>query len=253
MNLKTRRSLLAVGAVVSLLFSNGVSAASITSMTIVDVTGDTVSGAFRFGPINFTTYNGSSCFNSDGAAIANCGIEGDGSQLPGAGTDGGIVFGQAQGINQITPGFYFLGAFQPVTLGAPEGSVDWNPVTSRYELTITSLPWAGLYNSTYLFPLAPDASPTEACSGTEVQSGGICVRLLEQINPTQFNYSIRWSHMITEADDPSGGSFVGFNARWALEGVITVDPTVVPVPAAAWLLLSGLGGLVGFASRRRSR
>ena len=225
-------------------------AAAIESMTIVDVTGDTVSGAFRFGAINFTTYNGSSCFNSNGETITGCGVDGDGAQIPGAGTDGAILFGQAQGPNAITPGFIFFTPFQPVTTGAPEGSVDWNPLTSRYELTMTSLPWAGFYNSTLLFPLAPDAAPTDPCTNTEIQSGGICVRFLNQISPTEFEYSIRWNHIITAEDDPSGGSFVGFNARWALEGVLTVAPAVIPVPATAWLLISGLAGLVGIARRR---
>lgn len=253
MKITTRKNLRIVGMAVAALSVSAVNAASIQSMTIADVTGDTVSGAFRFGAINFTTYNGSSCFNSNGEEITGCGVEGDGAQIPGAGSDGAILFGQAQGPGEITQGFIFFTPFQPVTTGAPEGSVDWNPLTSSYELNITSLPWAGFYNSTLLFPLAPDASPTEPCTGTEVQSGGVCVRFLNQISATEFNYSIRWSHILTEEDDPSGGSFVGFNARWALEGVITVAPAAVPVPAAAWLMMSGLVGLMGCARRRSLR
>lgn len=230
---------------VATLATSAANGAAITSMTIQDVTGDTISGAFRFAPINFATYAGTNNFNSNGEAVSR--IQGgeatDGAQLPGAGTDGGILFGQVQDVNAITPGFTFFTPFQPLTLSPPSGSVDWNAANSRFELTITSLDWAGLYNSSLLFPLSPDATPSEACTVNEVQSGGICVRFLEQISANQFNYQIRWNHQITLADDPSGGTFTSFNARWALEGVITT----VPVPAAAWLFASGLFGLMGVA------
>jgi hypothetical protein len=234
-----------------------VHADSIVSMTIQDVTGDTVSGAFRFSNINLNTYAGTSNFNSNGEIIARIqnGEETNGSQLPGASTDGAILFGQAQDINQFTQGFYFLGDFKPSTLSPPEGSVEYNDVTARFELDITSLDFAGLYNYNFLFPLGPDANPAEPCTASEMQTGGICVSLLEQISPNQYNYRLRWSHIITPDGDPTSpdgiedGSFTGFNARWVLEGVITTS--AVPVPAAIWLFGSGLLGLVGLARARR--
>ena len=51
-------------------------------------------------------------------------------------------------------------------------------------------------------------------------------------------YSATWLSQI------NGGPFNGINGYWHIEG------TVVPVPGAAWLLGSGLMGLLGFARRK---
>ena len=49
---------------------------------------------------------------------------------------------------------------------------------------------------------------------------------------------------------PSSSAFPGFHP--AFSGNLTQVPPSVPVPAAAWLMGSGLLGLVGVARRRRS-
>ncbi len=234
-----------------------VHADSIVSMTIQDVTGDTVSGAFRFSNINLKTYAGTNNFNSNGEIITRIqnGEETNGQQIPGASIDGTILFGQTQDVNEFTRGFVFINPFQPTTLSPPEGSVVYNDVTARFELDITSLDFAGLFDGNLLFPLEPDANPAEPCTASEMQTGGICVSLLEQISPNQYNYRLRWSHLITPDGDPTSpdgieeGNFTGVNARWVLEGVITTS--AVPVPAAIWLFGSGLLGLVGLARARR--
>lgn len=46
------------------------------------------------------------------------------------------------------------------------------------------------------------------------------------------------------------GTFVGFNANFNVNGVVAMNPSPTPVPAAAWLLGSGLLGLMGFAKRK---
>lgn len=48
---------------------------------------------------------------------------------------------------------------------------------------------------------------------------------------------------------PAGGPFQNFNANFNLQGI---TPSAVPVPAAVWLLGSGLVGLVGVARRKKA-
>jgi len=55
------------------------------------------------------------------------------------------------------------------------------------------------------------------------------------------NYNLNWSSLIV------GGSFDGKTGSWNME------ISQVPVPAAVWLMGSGLVGLVGVARRRRAK
>ena len=51
-----------------------------------------------------------------------------------------------------------------------------------------------------------------------------------------------------------GGPFAGFNANFNANMTATLDPMpLIPVPAAAWLLGSGLMGLMAAARRRKAR
>jgi hypothetical protein len=51
------------------------------------------------------------------------------------------------------------------------------------------------------------------------------------------------------------GSFVGSNSsrRFAMDNFTFNEPTPVPIPAALWLLGSGLLGLIGFSNSRYRR
>jgi hypothetical protein len=56
-------------------------------------------------------------------------------------------------------------------------------------------------------------------------------------------YAVEWSSLI------DGGPFNGNIGYWRLNGIATVS--AVPVPAAVWLMGSGLAGLIAVARRRK--
>ena len=217
-------------------FCSSFGASPITFMTVQDVTGDTVSGAFRFTAIDLSTYSGAVCFNSTGeivTAVGSC----TNSVIPGTGTDGGVIFGQFQAPTEITPGFIFAGSpFQPETLTnatathsqPPQATIAYSATTQKYEMNVGSMSFGGLYNSQFTFVLPPDNPPAEACTASEQETNGVCVNLLQYNGADKFNYRIRWSHLITAAEDASG-QFTGFNARFVLEGIATVNDAQAPV------------------------
>jgi len=206
------------------------SAATIVSLKIEDVGSNTanaansysaaldgVSGAFRFSAINIQTYAGASGFTGD---------VGTGTMLWG---------GAANPAGSFSSGFSFSSApFIPFTFGA--GAV--GDITAG-AMTIANLDFGGNYAGAANFLLPPDAGTLRI---NWVQPGA---------DADHWKINFQWSHMITSAED-STGNFVGFNARWVLEGTASTASTVIPVPAAVWLLGSGLIGLVGVARRRKA-
>lgn len=142
----------------------------------------------------------------------------------------GTLLGQgaANPTGSFSTGFNFAGQpFVPYTYGA-----GLNADITGGVLTVSSLDFGGNFAGVANFNLPPDAPVTVNFVNATA-------------NPNEFDVQFTWSHYITPTDDPSG-SYVGFTARWTVEGTATV----VPVPAAAWLLGSGLLGLAGVARRR---
>ena len=146
----------------------------------------------------------------------------------GTGTIKGL--GQANATGSFSTGFNFAGSpFVPYTFGS-----GMNADITAGVLTFPSMNFGGNYAGLANFNLPPDP-------------GTMTVNFVNATaDPNAFDVQFTWSHYITTADDPTGG-YVGFTARWTVEGTATV----VPIPAAAWLFGSGLVGLAGVARRRR--
>jgi hypothetical protein len=206
------------------LTATGAHAAAVTGMTLADAidgagtssyADDTLgtdgrSGAFRFGIISLSNYFGVSPFTGD--------VNG-----------GAIDVTQAKPVGSFTTGFYFTSfPFEPYTSGAIDMDITGGV------LTVNSLPWGAYRNANGLSQL-PDA-------------GTLVVHNLIQTGADTYAYRMGWSHIITTTEDPSGG-YVGFNARWMLEGTMT---TAVPEPETYAMMVAGLG-LVGAAARRRRK
>lgn len=208
-----------LGAALALtLVTTGAHAAAVVGLTLADTinasTGalgaDGKSGAFRFAPINSLTYLGTSLFSGN--------------------VNGGVIdITQANAAGAFASGFLFAGApFIPYTFGPIDMDITGGV------LTVNSLPWGGNYAGRVNFNLPPDA-------------GTLTVHNLIQTAANAYAYRIGWEHYITSTDDPSG-AYVGFCARWIIEGTMTT----VPEPETWAMFAAGLG-LVGIAARRRRK
>ena len=69
-------------------------------------------------------------------------------------------------------------------------------------------------------------------------------------NVTTFTFDLFASDLIDVSEDPTGCCMSGYTAQWHLQG--TGVHTAVPVPAAVWLLGSGMVALVGVARRKKA-
>ena len=129
---------------------------------------------------------------------------------------------QANAAGSFSTGFEFFGnPFVPYTSGPIDATIAGDTIT------VASFPFGGAYAGTN-FDL-----PASDVTGTADEATGA--------------YSFDYSSTITT------GNFKGLTAFFHIEGVATTEATVIPVPAAVWLLGSGLVGLAGVARRRKAK
>lgn len=187
-----------------------------TSGCEYDSTLDGKSGGFSFNKINPVTMPG-------GVTLWT----GD------AGT-GTIDFSMANPVDSFTTGFIFLAPFVPFLGGPSVGNV-----AGDLTMTLDTFPFSGQFNGLVDFYLPPDA-------GTLMVSW-----LVPTADPNQYHTQFAWEHLITEEEDPSY-VYVGFIARWVIEGTITVaavvnDPTSLDgavVPAVGLNVLTDESALI---------
>lgn len=85
------------------------------------------------------------------------------------------------------------------------------------------------------------------------QDGGAGITFYGTTDGT--NFSMWAQETIDASEDKTSAGFAGWTAQWYMVGTIEGfdgGTTVIPVPAAVWLLGSGLIGLVGVARRRKA-
>lgn len=152
----------------------------------------------------------------------------------------------ATGTNVFSTGFNFggTGVFSPnITAGGMTGSI------TGTTLTFTSLEFGGIFGGGQFF-LAPNVlsncTGTAGCGTTD--TAGYEALIITTGTTGEYGVRVRYVGTIDNPASP----FNGFQANWRLEGTMRTDAySAVPIPAAAYLMGSGLIGLAGVARRRK--
>ena len=186
--------------------------ASAAAITTLELTGGTFAMAGAGGTIN-------------PAAFADMSVDGsyDGSAP--------VAVGSEASYTATSVGTFAFGLFGPVAIytaetdGVNSGFAAVSGDLTGTTLTLDLSSWTAYWNGTSFNQ--GDATPT-----------------ITSYNPTTGAFQADWSALVV------GGAFDGQTGVWSMTG--TTDVAAVPVPAAAWLMGSGLLGLVGVARRKKA-
>ena len=134
-----------------------------------------------------------------------------------------------------------LGSLAGTAYGAGTSltSAPVNGTTTLMHFNVLEGQWAGVY-----FPLGSGG----AAAGIDfigTISGVSTVGLV-----TTFNFDVFANDLIEPSEDPGDCCIPGWTAQWHMQGTGTYTAPV-PIPAAVWLLGSGLLGLAGVARRKK--
>ena len=153
-------------------------------------------------------------------------------------TQQGFAFGGVTGFNFLAP---TLGSLAGTAYGAGTSltSAPVNGTTTLMRFNVLEAQWGGAY-----FPLGSGGAGT-GIDFIGTISGVSTVGLV-----TTFNFDVFANHTFAASEDPSPVGLTGWTAQWHQQGTGTYTAPV-PIPAAVWLLGSGLLGLAGVARRKK--
>ena len=208
-------------AVIIALGTGASAQAALVAADAMTITGGSFAmGLFTpFGPIPFVAVSGPTVdiageYHPPGWNVNNVQI---GS---GAGSLAAFAFGSAW-VNTFTA----AASSQPGIVGGgpvPSGTFDNAGGTTTFDISSFFVNW----------------------SGVDVGQGNSAASLAtSNCSATGCDYTLSWQALVVD------GAFRGNTGTWVLTGTVSA----VPVPAAVWLLGSGLVGLVGAVRRRKAR